>query len=61
MKRPKSEDLLVDFARYCANHPKERFWQALRNWSCSPYLLMSRYLPSDLHIRDTFYFEEKDR
>lgn len=29
----KSLKSLTSFAEYCENHPEERFWQALRNWS----------------------------
>lgn len=28
----KSGRLLADFVEYCAEHPTERFWQALCNW-----------------------------
>lgn len=31
--KPKAQDLLVEFADYIENHPEERFWQALKNWS----------------------------
>jgi hypothetical protein len=60
-KKSKNKKLLEDFIKYCTNHPEERFWQALRNWSDSPYILKSRYLPPDSHIQDTFYFEGKDK
>ena len=29
----KNKEKLVSFIRYCLDHPDERFWQALRNWS----------------------------
>jgi hypothetical protein len=29
----KNGEKLLDFIRYCLEHPEERFWQALRNWS----------------------------
>jgi len=29
----KSKDKLLDFIKYCMDHPDERFWVALRNWS----------------------------
>jgi hypothetical protein len=53
----KSKRTLDDFIMYCYDHPDERFWQALRNWSGSAYILKSRYLPPDNHIQDTFYLE----
>ena len=33
-----SADQLHDFYKYCAGHPNERFWQALRNWSDSDFI-----------------------
>jgi hypothetical protein len=33
---------LVDFVDYCLNHPNERFWQALRNWSGYHFLFAWR-------------------
>ena len=29
----RNSKVLEDFTRYCIEHPEERFWQALRNWS----------------------------
>jgi len=29
---------LQSFTEYCNQHPKQRFWQALRNWSAKEYL-----------------------
>ena len=29
----KNKETLVDFIKYCLDHPELRFWQALRNWS----------------------------
>ena len=55
----KNLKLLTEFAKYCESHPEERFWQALRNWSGSVFILKSRYLPPDNHIQDTFYLEGK--
>ena len=31
--------VLADFVRYCQEHPHERFWQALRNWSGYRFIL----------------------
>ena len=30
---------LRDFSEYCIEHPEERFWQALRNWSGAAFVL----------------------
>jgi hypothetical protein len=29
----KNGEKLLQFIEYCLNHPEQRFWQALRNWS----------------------------
>lgn len=29
----KNQTHLSSFTVYCRNHPEQRFWQALRNWS----------------------------
>lgn len=29
----RNSKVLTDFCKYCEEHPDERFWQALRNWS----------------------------
>ena len=29
----KNYDTLREFMRYCQDHPEQRFWQALCNWS----------------------------
>jgi hypothetical protein len=29
----RSDRALASFIDYCHNHPQQRFWQALRNWS----------------------------
>lgn len=44
-----SEILLESFAEYCGNHPEERFWQALRNWS------KRKIIQAD--GQDTFFWE----
>lgn len=56
----KSTTQLQDFMKYCANHPDERFWQALRNWSEFGYILASHTNP-DEDLQDTFYWEEKNK
>ena len=61
-KRTKNQDLLIEFGQYCANHPDERFFQALRNWMKVRYIYISNdtvsYCPK---IIDTFYFEGKNK
>jgi len=46
--------VLIDFIRYCGNHPEQRFWQALRNWAEVPFILVT-YLGGP--PEDTFYWK----
>ena len=60
MEKSKNIDKLKDFWAYCATHPNERFWQALRNWSEYNFIYGSKGL-CDYDIQeemeDTFYKE----
>jgi hypothetical protein len=59
----KSRKELSSFILYCQNHPEERFWQALRNWSEYPAILTGKASKSVMSgfgyeaDKDTFYFE----
>jgi len=58
----KNSSVLNSFIIYCYEHPDERFWQALRNWSGFGWIEVSpenRALGMDR--RDTFYFKGKDK
>jgi hypothetical protein len=57
---PSRNDILDDFVLYCLHHPDERFWQALRNWSGYPFVIVSDKLPEDGQI-DTFYWRGKNK
>ncbi len=58
----KNKDLLTDFIKYCVDHPQERFWQALRNWSGFAFVGVSNSLINGKPVyHDTFYFEEKQK
>lgn len=53
----KNQKELESFSKYCIEHPKERFWQALRNWSKVGYILTAEE-QDDIRwigIHDTFY------
>ena len=54
----KAHPLLEEFVKYCWDHPDQRFWQALTNWSGVSYLVSSD-LPFCGHCdsQDTFYWE----
>lgn len=47
----------VDFIRYLVDHPDERFWQAVRNFSGKGFVYVSDKLTDDPEIEDTFYWE----
>lgn len=55
----KNSKQLRKFVLYCLDHPNERFWQALRNWSESAFILKAKNFDFDKHsfigIEDTFY------
>jgi len=55
----KNNELLMDFSFYCISNPRERFFQALRNWSGMPFVLTATGYDFDkgvyTGIQDTFY------
>lgn len=62
----KNSELLAKFVAYCEDNPEQRFWQALRNWSGYPFILVSELPPYMIHeycagyvlpLTYTFYFE----
>ena len=58
----RNSEVLADFVRYCEEHPEERFWQALRNWSAYAFIWVSNTKPFDgppTDLKDTFYWEGK--
>lgn len=56
--RSKNLEALKSFTKYCLEHPEERFWQALRNWSRYNFVLVSDAPPLDYcQFIDTFSFE----
>jgi len=54
-----NQDKLNDFTVYCHEHPKERFWQALRNWSGYGFIYgcntMIKKFSDLIGLEDTFY------
>lgn len=57
---------LESFVKYCAEHPEQRFWQALRNWAGVNFILFSSHYDANMfndeylknkHVttKDTFY------
>lgn len=55
-----SRDLLDDFADYCRDHPTERFWQALRNWSGYGFILATNSPDAKSFANDTFYWQARN-
>jgi len=56
----KNSRLIAWFSEYCREHPKERFWQALRNWSKKDFILFSLKPPHEAteeDLTDTFPIE----
>lgn len=51
------QEKLNSFIKYCEEHPEERFWQSLRNWSGFKFILEADQL--EINTRDTFYLEDK--
>ena len=58
-----NKELVDDFQIYCKNHPEQRFWQALCNWSGQDKIMvMAHYPDSNAHQTvDTFYWEKKSQ
>ena len=59
---------LESFIKYCKEHPDERFWQALRNWSEYDFIFGKKYEKTEfindfldktrqIGLEDTFYKE----
>ena len=61
--KTRNSELSESFARYCREHPEQRFWQALLNWAELPFLLASS-APAHVNatkLVDTFYWEGKNQ
>ena len=41
----KNSETLADFTEYCKDHPDQRFWQALGNWSGYPFIFVGDLKP----------------
>jgi hypothetical protein len=46
------------FIKYLEDHPKQRFWQAVRNWSGVNFVWTSDVLVESPFLEDTFYLED---
>lgn len=60
-KPSKNSKQLISFVSYCVNNPEQRFFQALRNWDKSAYILRQKKFTTSAvttwgeGIEDTFY------
>ncbi len=54
----KNKKLLESFVKYCGEHPDERFWQALRNWSDFNFIWESNEFMEVPNLRDTFQIKQ---
>jgi hypothetical protein len=52
----RSKPLLDSFILYCHEHPSERFWQALRNWSGHNFIMACGLKDDPRTWEDTFYW-----
>jgi len=65
-KKTRNSEALLSFVTYCVQHPDQRFWQALRNWSKWSFILGSSVPPYQIDdtnialVDDTFYVEGLD-
>jgi hypothetical protein len=60
-------EVLASFVAYCRENPKQRFWQAVRNWSeyhtifgfKGDVYALEAHLPDEIlvDLHDTFYLE----
>lgn len=53
----RSEKTKQGFIKYMEEHPDERFWQAVRNYSGYSFIIASDELPIGENQADTFYWE----
>ena len=55
----KNKEKLLSFLQFCRQHPQERFWQALRNWSEATAIYYEKYEKGvdDNVCEDTFYWK----
>ena len=62
-KETRNSKVLRSFVKYCEKNPKERFWQALRNFAGvrKIYFEVENLDVDDVVCEDTFYFEGKTK
>ena len=63
---------LIDFVAYCKANPKERFWQAMKNFIETDFIFLGSMNSKEggevvnlngmkIRLRDTYYFTEKNK
>lgn len=56
----RSEKTKQEFIKYMEDHPQERFWQCVSNFSGYGYIVASDFPPTAEGQIDTFHIEEKN-
>lgn len=67
-KMIRSAKTKAEFIKFLEEHPEQRFWQAVRNFSGYPFVLVSTEPPFNFPgdwkgqelPKDSFYWEEND-
>ena len=54
----RSASSVFDFVKYCAAHPEERFWQALRNWSGYAFVVVVKEKDREAYEKAGYPFED---
>lgn len=57
----RSQKTKEEFIKYLEEHPQERFWQAVRNFSEYAFIIASDIPPDSPNQADTFYWEEREQ
>lgn len=60
-----NEEVFESFFRFWAEHPGQRFWQTVRNWSGHKFVLVADDIKMTnkedyVGIQDTFYMSGKE-
>lgn len=48
------------FIKYMKDHPDERFWQSIRNFTFYGFVYVSSRLIDEVGLKDTFYIESDE-
>lgn len=54
-------EMAIQFLEYCHEHPEQRFWQAMRNFTGNNFIFVSENRVEAEGLHDTFYMREKKK